>query len=188
MALLGTFTRKGKRATVKEIFAHSRTRYTICTSVQNWAPSQGKPPVAVLFKGKKGHIVSDLKKKRDWPPWMHLQAQECGSYRADDVVELLKKSLHYAQDPEESVVVLLDWFKAHRSPEVAQLIKDMGHVLLFHGGGTTGYTQVNDTHLHAALQKLLQLLEQCRLELGLIYLKKNFLKGCLTLVLQNNTA
>ena len=110
-------------------------------------------------KGKKGHIVSDLKKKRDWPPWMHLQAQECGSYRAEDVVELLKKSLHYAQDPSESVVVLLDWFKAHRSPEVAKLIKDMGHVLLFHGGGTTGYTQVNDTHLHAALQRLLQLLE-----------------------------
>ena len=53
VALLGTYTRKGKRATVKEIFAHSRTRYTICTSVQNWAPSQGKPHVGVLFKGKK---------------------------------------------------------------------------------------------------------------------------------------
>ena len=33
------------------------------------------------------------------------------------------------------------------------------HVLLFHGGGVTGLEQINDTHLHAAVQRLLEQIE-----------------------------
>ena len=56
--------------------------------------------------------------------------------------------------PEDSTVLLLDWYSGHRAPEVEALVKEKGHVLLFHGGGTTAFTQVNDTHLHAAYQHL----------------------------------
>ena len=91
--------------------------------------------------------------------WMILQAQECGSYRAEDMIEVLKKTLPKAETAAESIVVVLDWFKAHRDPEIMLVLDDMGHVLLFHGGGTTGYGQINDTHLHAQLQVHLQKLE-----------------------------
>ena len=48
---------------------------------------------------------------------------------------------------------------AHRDPNVIKTIRDMGHIVCFHGGGTTGYEQVNDTHLHARLQADLQAVE-----------------------------
>ena len=54
---------------------------------------------------------------------------------------------------------MLDWYSGHRTDEVAMLIQRKGHVLLFHGGGTTPWTQVNDTHLHAFVQKLMVVIE-----------------------------
>ena len=80
------------------------------------------------------------------PTWMHMQTQRKGSYRAEDMVYLLEKTLPQAVEPEEAIVVCLDWYAAHRDPAVAKLIEDRGHVLLLHGGGTTAYEQVHDTH------------------------------------------
>ena len=69
------------------------------------------------------------------------------------MVELLDMTLESAVGrPDKSQVIILDWFAAHRDPAVAAIIQSRGHVLLLHGGGTTGYEQVNDTHLHAVLQ------------------------------------
>ena len=42
------------------------------------------------------------------------------------------------------------------------------HVVLFHGGGITGFTQVNDTHLHALLQRLLIMLENRTALVGVV--------------------
>ena len=78
-----------------------------------------------------------------------------GSYRSKDVVEVLDWMLLQAHSPDESIIVLLDWFSGHLTEEVAALVESKGHVLLFHGGGTTPFTQINDTHLHALLQRLL---------------------------------
>ena len=71
------------------------------------------------------------------------------------VVEALDWMLPNATKPEESIVVLLDWYSGHLTDAVAELVRRKGHVLLFHGGGCTPFTQVNDTHLHARLQQLL---------------------------------
>ena len=57
-------------------------------------------------------------------------------------------------------MALLDWCSGHRAPEVEALVKEKGHVLLFHGGGTTAFTQVNDTDLHAAFEREYLALEQ----------------------------
>ena len=71
------------------------------------------------------------------------------------MVEALEWMLLEAASSEESMIVLLDWYSGHRTKEVMDVVARKGHVLLFHGGGTTLSTQANDTHLHALLQNLL---------------------------------
>ena len=74
---------------------------------------------------------------------MLVQTQEKGSYRTHDAVTFLDWALPPAACPQDSIVVLLDWFSAHLSTEVAELVASKGHILLFHGGGVTGMEQVN---------------------------------------------
>ena len=152
------YARKGARACgAKENHAASRDRYTIFTFVQSWPLAAGSPPpVAVLFKAASGVRIAQA---LEHPPWMKLQFQERGSYRAEDVVEALTWALKPATCPQESVVILLDWFSAHLSEEVQEAIRAMGHVVLYHGGGVTGLEQVNDTHMHAQVQRTMEQLE-----------------------------
>ena len=88
-----------------------------------------------------------------------MQVQAEGSYRSEDMVEVLDWMLPVARSQDESIIVLLDWFSGHLTPEVRQVIEGKGHVLLHHGGGTTPFTQINDTHLHSVLSRLLIELE-----------------------------
>ena len=144
-----------------------RQRYTILTVVDSACrfstsgDGDGDPPhVFILFKGKKnGKIERDLNMMTDIPPWLHIQVQEFGSYREEDMIEALRILLPVARHTYESKVVLLDWFAAHRTPVVIAFIENRGHVVLFHGGGCTPFTQINDTHLHALLARLLLRLE-----------------------------
>ena len=115
------------------------------------------PKTALLFKGKpNGKILRSLKANKSVKDWMLMQVQEEGSYRSEDVVEALDWMLPQAHSPDESIIVLLDWFSGHLTDEVAEKVRSKGHVLLFHGGGTTPFTQINDTHLHASLQRILE--------------------------------
>ena len=111
------------------------------------------PPVEILFRASpKGKTYQKLQSHPiNKKSWMRVQCQVAGSYRSANVVEALKWMLPQADTSEESCVVLLDWFNGHLTKEVADTVKKKGHVLLFHGGGTTPFTQVNDTHLHATL-------------------------------------
>jgi len=74
---------------------------------------------------------------------MKIQRQEKGSYRTEDVVAFLEWCLPAAMSPQESIIVMLDWYVAHLSDEVAEVVRRKGHVLLFHGGGVTGLEQIN---------------------------------------------
>ena len=74
-------------------------------------------------------------------------------------MELLENTFKQAGEDYESQAICLDWYAAHRDPRIAELIASRGHVLLLHGGGTTAFMQVNDTHLHAILQALMKELE-----------------------------
>ena len=128
----------------------------------DYSPAKGGTPphVFVLFKGKPGgRIINDLRARLDIPEWMHLQVQECGSYREEDVIEALRVILPVAGNTRESMVVLLDWFSAHRCGSVISFIERRGHLVLFHGGGCTPFTQINGTHLHGVLQRYLLRLE-----------------------------
>ena len=122
-------------------------------------PAKHIPKFAVMFKGTKHGTIEKRLKELDNPDWLLIQVQEYGSYRSEDVVEALNWMLPGANNPTESMLVLLDWYSGHRTDEVRELIKRKGHVLLFHGGGTTPFTQTNDTHLHAIVQYLLVMTE-----------------------------
>ena len=156
---LGTLAEKGgSQPSVREDFNQTRQRYSILTSVQSW--SEGLPPkVAVLFKAQPGGTIIQKLTERPKPPWMKVQVQENGSYKSADMVEALQWMLPDARTSEDSIVVMLDWYQGHLTEEVAAAIRAKGHVLLFHGGGCTPFTQVNDTHLHALLQRFLTQLE-----------------------------
>ena len=145
-------SRKGARKVgAREDHHGTRQRYTVMTTVQSWprpfdATTGGltPPKMAVLFKADSG---SRIRKGMMVPPWLLLQFQERGSYRTEDVLQFLDWALEPAACPQESIIVLLDWFSAHLSAEVAELVARKGHVLLFHGGGVTGIEQVNDIGL-----------------------------------------
>ena len=114
------------------------------------------PKVAILVKGAPGGtIIRDLRQSDHLKPWMHVQTQVNGSYRSADMVEALDWVLPSASNSTESIIVMLDWYSGHLTDEVANLVKSKGHVLVFHGGGCTPFTQINDTHLHARLSELL---------------------------------
>ena len=149
----------GEAPAIRENFAASRQRYTILTTVPSW-DAGSPPPAAILFKGKHGgRILDKITAVRVVPPWLKLQVQENGSYRSADVVEALEWLLPLAATPQDSIIVMLDWYAGHLTPEVEHCIRSRGHVLLLHGGGTTPFIQVNDTHLHANLQRYLTQME-----------------------------
>ena len=57
-------------------------------------------------------------------------------------------------------VICLDSHAIQRNPAVAELVKSRGHVLLLHGGGATGYEQINDTNWHATYQARIEALDR----------------------------
>jgi len=103
--------------------------------------------VLVCFCKTTLRLVEGIRAALDAPPWLLVQFQERGSYRTEDVLEFLEWALEPAACPQESTIVMLDWFSAHLAPEVAELVARKGHLLILHGGGVTGLEQVNDAWL-----------------------------------------
>jgi hypothetical protein len=141
--------------TTQEITGNNRQRYTLFTSVSSWHREDDPPKMEVLFKATPhGTVIKGLLESDRVPPLMKVQVQENGSYRSGDVVEALEWMLPDAKTAAESIVVMLDGYSAHLTPEVREVISRKGHVLMFHGGGCTPFTQISDTHLHASLSRV----------------------------------
>jgi len=123
----GTFAKKGgSQPSVREIYAHTRQRYSILTSVQSWDNTdQDNPPkIAILFKATpNGTVIKNLRDCGHLKPWVKVQVQENGSYRSEDVVEALDWMLPVANIPSESIIVILDWYSGHLTKEVADLVR-----------------------------------------------------------------
>ena len=113
---------------MRELGAHGKQRFTMCTCVDSAASN-------------KGAVWRELTALPDIPAWMHLQTQEKGSYRAEDMLELVEKFLPDVSgtDGSESQIIQLDWYAAHRDQRIAKFIRSRGHLLLLHGGGNTDY-------------------------------------------------
>jgi len=69
--------------------------------------------------------------KKKWMTQNHvlIQTQEKGSYRVEDVLEFLDWWLPVAEQPEDCLLVMLDWFSAHLHEKVQQLVRKKGHIL-----------------------------------------------------------
>lgn len=125
------------------------------TWVTSWQTPDTPPNICVCFKADGDRILADI----DAPPWMLVHSAPKGPYRVGHMFDALEWGLEPATCSEESILVMLEWFAAHLCPELQELIAEMGHVVVYHGGGVTGLEQVNDTHLHALLQRRLEQLE-----------------------------
>ena len=160
--------KKGHKArSVWENFAAMRQRYSLLTTVDSTnkfspgSPEPVDPPhLFILFLGNKDGSVHRALLDIPVPPWLHLQMQEVGSYREEDMIDALRILCPtLGNDTAESKVVMLDCFAAHRTPEVIAFIESRGYIVLFHGGGCTPFTRINDTHLHAMLARMMCALE-----------------------------
>ena len=145
---------EGYKPFVQENCDHVKQRCTILPSVTSWSheaagsemPVQGLPKLAALFRGSpNGEIIKNLEKSLTLTPYLKVQVQRNRSYRSADLVQALDWFLPTATRPEDSIVVILDWYSGHLTDEVAAVIRRKGHVLIFHGGGCTPFLQVNDS-------------------------------------------
>ena len=111
------YATKGSRVVAaKEDHNGTRQRYSLLTFVQSWSDPT-PPKLCVLFKADRGDRIL---KELSWPDWMLVQTQAKGSYRAEDVIDALQWGIPAATKPEESIVVMLDWFSAHLCPEATR--------------------------------------------------------------------
>ena len=120
----GTYAMKGAKVVAcKEKHSDSRQRYSIMTQVQSHrqagavALAPEPPRIAVLFKGKTPRILAEL----DAPQWVLLQHAENGSYRTENVTEFLEFALPRAERPQDSIIVMLDWYAPHCSAQVPSM-------------------------------------------------------------------
>jgi len=142
---------------LKECHAATRQRLTLMTSVTSCpAEARGSEmPLEILFKGKSNKVLKDI----ELPPGVRasLAYGPKGSYRVEHVLRFLRRwLLPWTEDralANDYRLLFLDAFAAHLDPQVADFAWGCGYVVVYHGGGTTGVAQVNDTDLHAELER-----------------------------------
>jgi len=125
----------GYEPQVREIEAHVRQRFTVCTEVYTVLTGdrgEWQPPRVIKFKPRTGHV---------------------GSYRASDMKEFLEHFIKPAGEDYESQVICMDSHASHMDASFVELIESRGHVVLLHGGGLTGCVSINDTHMHQSVRE-----------------------------------
>ena len=87
-------------------------------------------------------------------PWWTVVTSPRGSYREEHVLAYLERHLEPWSAGRRWRILLCDAFAAHMGSNVRRLAWQRGYIVILHGGGTTGVTQVNDTDLHQHLRRL----------------------------------
>ena len=138
-----THTCKGKL----HAFQRKLSVYTQMTSNEKFLP----PTPHFLFKGK--GIRAKVEKP---PPNVNIQWSESGSYRLENILELVETLPKIPQifGIGKYRIYLLDDYSAHVHPDVKQALLKKGWILVAFGGGITGDLQVNDTSLHHPLKSV----------------------------------
>ena len=90
-------------------------------------------------------------------PFRSFQVAPRGSYREEHVIVFLSRWLPEWSEERAAVndwrMMYLDAYAAHLTVEVKDLAFERGFIVVYHGGGSTGVCQVNDTDLHAAFER-----------------------------------
>ena len=140
---------------LKENHAATRERISImtwATSSQEEADRPDMIPLEIMFKGTTEQTLRGL----SLPPGMRakLVYSEKASYRVQHVLDFLVSHLEEWKDGRDWRILYLDAFRAHLDQRVFDTVWDRGYVVLYHGGGTTGVCQVNDTDLHHQFERI----------------------------------
>ena len=149
---------------IKELVAQTRERWTANTWVTSrMTTALAGPPMEVLFKGG-DRILQSLHECISDGGYrsMFAQTSNSGSYRKEHVLTFLERALpavRAADGDTQWRLLFCDRYRAHEGDAIQRLAWRHRFVIVFHGGGTTGVTQVNDTHLHGHLSKAYQELE-----------------------------
>ena len=159
-----TLAHKNQReVALKELHTDTRARWTACTMVvSDPGEARAVPHLECLFKGGSTicrRLEADVAAFA--PAKLSVTTSDTGSYRMEHVLNYLDKAL--ARQPGEAFqwrLLFCDVYAAHLGDPVSRLAWKHGYVIVVHGGGTTGVAQVNDTHLHQALSREYQRLEQ----------------------------
>ena len=143
---------------LKENCAAVRQRVSVMTMVTS-VPEEARGstlPLELVFKGKSKRILKDLRTI----PGMKVTCQYAvkGSYRLEHVLRYLRRHLPLWTEEREAAgdyrLLFLDAYAAHLDVKVIKLAWSRGFLCVYHGGGTTGVAQVNDTHLHGPFERL----------------------------------
>jgi hypothetical protein len=80
-----------------------------------------------------------------------------GSYRLEHCLRFLERTVDDFSDERKEAndwrLFFVDAFKPHLDAAMASAAWAKGYVIMYHGGGTTGICQVNDTDCHGSLEK-----------------------------------
>ena len=149
---------------VRENFHATRARFTALTKSVDKDPDESMEDVAARSHGsgsprklaicfKAAGSGERIRQSLEVPDNVLLQFGPKGSYRVKQVLEFLEWDLGDADGDGDMEIVFLDWFSAHLHPDVRELIKKKGHVVLFIPGGATPWVAVLDTDCHAPYQR-----------------------------------
>jgi flavin-binding protein dodecin len=160
-----TITGGGSVALV-EGHAATRERWSANTMVASRSAVAGRlPPLQLMFKAKSGARV--LPKLQDscpcWAPWLSVGVSPSGSYCESDILNYLELVLDPMSPDRDWRILLVDAYAAQTTQAVRRACWHRGYVLISHGGGTTGVSQVNDTDLHQALKRQYMELESAEM-------------------------
>ena len=147
-------------AIVRDNLAQSRQRcsaMTTVTSVLKEATAQ-KLPVELCFKGNSRKILRKLPDLKTHGISLTFQYSSKGSYRAEHVARFLRRHLPKFSAERKACgdyrLLYLDAYKAHFDRAIVDIAWERGFIVVYHGAGTTGLVQVNDTHNHNELENL----------------------------------
>ena len=149
---------------LKQNHAATRDRVSIMTTVTSNKAAATRPgglPVEVLFrhKGKrKANFLEPLRAQLPPSANISIVTGPKGSYRQEHVYEFLERYLDVWTPERETAgdwrILYMDAYRSHLGAQMFDLCWSRGYVLLYHYGCTTGIAQVNDTDLHAELERI----------------------------------
>jgi len=146
---------------LKENHSATRNRWTLTTWVTNsMERALAIPPLECCFKGgvrvnaALASLLSELRAGGLCGDWLSLVATDKGSYKAGDIYRYLDRHLEPWGPTRRWRILFCDAYSAHDSHEVRKLCWSRGYIMMYHGGGTTGVAQVNDTDLHYFISQM----------------------------------
>ena len=141
---------------LREGHAASRSRWSACTMVTSCEQHARRiPGLELMFKAS-GELLE--KKLQTFARglgcnWLSVVTGPKGSDREEHVLQYLERHLPQMTEGRRWRLLLLDAYAPQMSDSVRRLCWQRGYIVIIHGGGATGVTQVNDTDLHQHLRK-----------------------------------